>query len=237
MTRKLLIIVLVIAALAAAGFFGWMFFVNRSAPGSAVVPSQNNAGQTGSTSPSEGTVEDVDPATKPPVERVAGETTFSPNEFLRPTLPKQFPEAYPGYDAELSLAGSDEAIALIPKPSSSNASQVPIPDALIDAGGAAPSADGAADPDGDGLTNDQERQQGSNPTKADTDDDGASDSTEVRSARTDPNKADTDGDGLTDGEELNRWKTDPLNPDSDGDRYTDGAEVKGGYNPNGPGKI
>ena len=48
---------------------------------------------------------------------------------------------------------------------------------------------------------------------------------------------DSDNDGLSDGDELNIYGTDPFNPDSDGDGYSDGDEVKGGYNPNGPGKL
>jgi len=48
---------------------------------------------------------------------------------------------------------------------------------------------------------------------------------------------DSDKDGLTDVDELNKYKTNPKNPDTDGDGYSDGAEVKGGYNPNGAGKL
>lgn len=116
---------------------------------------------------------------------------------------------------------------------------VVIPDASVGDGGASatPVLDGAADPDADGLTNDQERQQGSDPSRADTDGDGLADGAEVRQARTDVRKTDTDGDGLSDGEEFIRWKTDPLNPDTDGDTYPDGTEVKGGYNPKGQGKL
>ena len=39
------------------------------------------------------------------------------------------------------------------------------------------------------------------------------------------------------GEEVKIYNTDPLNPDTDGDTYLDGEEVKGGYNPNGSGKL
>ena len=74
--------------------------------------------------------------------------------------------------------------------------------------------DSLADPDNDGLTNEQERQR-----------------------ETDINKSDTDEDGLTDGDEVRVRRTDPLNPDTDGDSFTDGTEVKGGYNPLGEGRL
>jgi len=70
------------------------------------------------------------------------------------------------------------------------------------------------DSDGDGLTDQEETQLG-----------------------TDPQSADTDNDGLTDFEEVRQYKTDPKKPDTDGDTYLDGAEIKGGYNPLGPGKL
>lgn len=70
------------------------------------------------------------------------------------------------------------------------------------------------DSDGDGLTDLQEEQLG-----------------------TDPNNPDTDGDGLTDYEEVVLYGTDPLNPDTDGDGFSDGEEVRAGYNPLGPGRL
>ena len=70
----------------------------------------------------------------------------------------------------------------------------------------------------------------------DKDGDGLDDTKEVELG-TDPNNWDTDGDELSDGDEVLVWKTNPLNPDTDGDKYSDGMEVKGGYNPNGAGKI
>ena len=108
---------------------------------------------------------------------------------------------------------------------------------------------GSADPDHDGLTNDEEKQLGTEKRKADTDGDGLSDGEEVRAFKTDPlkmdsdgdglsdseevnvthtdpNKADTDGDGLSDKDEIGRYKTDPLKADSDGDGLPDGAEVQ-----------
>ena len=58
-----------------------------------------------------------------------------------------------------------------------------------------------ADDDGDGLTNGQEGEIGTNPNDPDTDDDGLDDGLEVKIG-TSPLKADTDDDGVTDGIEV-----------------------------------
>jgi outer membrane protein OmpA-like peptidoglycan-associated protein len=84
---------------------------------------------------------------------------------------------------------------------------------------------GNADPDGDGLTNREEKELKTNPKVADTDGDGLSDGAEVREYNTHPLKADTDGDGLSDGDEVLKYKTDPLKTDTDGDGLSDGDEV------------
>ena len=107
-------------------------------------------------------------------------------------------------------------------------------------------ADG--DPDGDQLTNVNERARNTDPNKADTDDDGYSDLVETNTGvfvsttdtGTDPNNADTDGDGLTDSIELNTGVfpptengdgevidtgTNPLLADTDGDRFQDLEEL------------
>ncbi len=81
------------------------------------------------------------------------------------------------------------------------------------------------DGDGDGLTASGEFTAGSDPTKADTDDDGLPDGQEVTEVNSDPGKADTDGDGLTDAEEFNTHQTDPRLADSDGDQLNDSEEV------------
>lgn len=70
----------------------------------------------------------------------------------------------------------------------------------------------------------------------DTDGDGLSDVQENQLG-TDINNTDTDADGLFDGEEYKIYKTDLLKSDTDGDGFTDGQEVHNGYNPNGPGKL
>jgi hypothetical protein len=104
------------------------------------------------------------------------------------------------------------------------------------------------DKDGDGLSDDQEKELGTNPNNPDSDGDGLNDGAEVNTIKTDPlnpdtdgdglndgdevfthktdpNKPDTDGDGLNDGDEVNKYKTDPLKPDTDGDGLNDGDEV------------
>ncbi|NUM52737.1 MAG: hypothetical protein HUU46_03755, partial [Candidatus Hydrogenedentes bacterium] len=76
---------------------------------------------------------------------------------------------------------------------------------------------------------------GTNPKKADTDDDGLSDGAEVNTHGTNPKKADTDDDGLSDGDEVNVYGTDPLDRDTDNDTLLDGAEVNVyGTNPTEP---
>jgi len=87
-----------------------------------------------------------------------------------------------------------------------------------------------ADPDGDGLFNEQERELGTDPLKSDTDNDGLDDGLEVE-LNTSPVDYDTDGDGLGDGAER-EIDIDPLDIDSDDDGLEDGFEVNSfGTNP------
>jgi len=93
---------------------------------------------------------------------------------------------------------------------------------------------------GDGLTNWEEYQLGTDPTEADTDGDGLDDGPEVDGAGlrppTDPTNDDTDGDTLKDGVESNTgiWSsetdtgTDPASADTDGDGLPDGVENNSG---------
>ncbi len=90
-----------------------------------------------------------------------------------------------------------------------------------------------ADSDGDGLTDRDEVTLGSNPAETDSDDDGLSDSDE-RSRGTSPVRADTDADGLTDPDEINRTGTNPINADTDRDGMPDGFEEREGLNPRDP---
>jgi hypothetical protein len=94
--------------------------------------------------------------------------------------------------------------------------------------------EGERDSDGDGLTDKQELEIGTDPNNPDTDSDGLSDGEEVLRRNTDPLNPDTDGDGLTDGAEVLNHNTDPLNPDTDGDKLVDGDEINIGTDPLNP---
>ncbi len=93
------------------------------------------------------------------------------------------------------------------------------------------------DADSDGLTNAEEFIAWTDPTDADTDDDGAEDGDEVDTLGTDPLDPDTDDDDMPDG-----WEADnDLNPllddrfeDADGDRYPNVFEHAGITDPQDP---
>ncbi|HEU5136784.1 MAG TPA: hypothetical protein VFU13_16680 [Steroidobacteraceae bacterium] len=95
-------------------------------------------------------------------------------------------------------------------------------------------ADALTDLDSDGVMNQTEFLNLANPTLADTDADGLSDSAEIVTHHTSPRRADTDGDGLGDYAEVVTHHSDPLDMDSDNDGYTDFDEVLYGGNPNDP---
>jgi len=63
---------------------------------------------------------------------------------------------------------------------------------------------GILDSDGDGLTDAEEHELGTNKNSSDTDEDGLFDKEEVKIYLTDPLKPDTDGDGILDGEEVRK---------------------------------
>lgn len=91
--------------------------------------------------------------------------------------------------------------------------------------------DDGTDTDGDGLTDAQEAQLGSDPNAIDTDGDGVDDYTEVVTYGTNPTAADTDGDSLPDGDEIYTYGTDPTSADTDGDGANDSDEINAGTDP------
>lgn len=70
----------------------------------------------------------------------------------------------------------------------------------------------------------------------DSDGDGLSDEEETEKG-TNPQLLDTDGDGLTDRAEIRIYFSNPLLADTDKDGYRDGDEVRNFYNPAGPGRL
>ncbi len=83
-----------------------------------------------------------------------------------------------------------------------------------------------ADSDDDGLEDGEElSEHGTDPNDPDSDDDDLSDGDEVLVRGTDPNDADSDDDGLSDGDEVLVHDTDPNDPDSDGDGLDDIDEL------------
>jgi hypothetical protein len=60
---------------------------------------------------------------------------------------------------------------------------------------------------------------------------------EEKQLGTNPESIDTDGDGLLDGDEVKIYRTNPLKADTDSDGFKDGLELRAGYNPLGAGKI
>ncbi|MFP2899155.1 adventurous gliding motility protein AgmC [Corallococcus sp. 4LFB] len=91
---------------------------------------------------------------------------------------------------------------------------------------------GTQDSDNDGLTDEEEVAQGTDPNNPDSDDDGIPDGIEVKVGGTDPLDSDSDDDGILDGNEdkdhdgiVDADETDPKNIDTDGDGLTDGVET------------
>ena len=83
-----------------------------------------------------------------------------------------------------------------------------------------------SDSDGDGLNDFQEQENGTDPNLIDTDGDQIPDDLEIITFGTNATNPDTDGDGLIDWQELDPNNgTNPLNPDSDGDGLNDYDEV------------
>ncbi len=89
--------------------------------------------------------------------------------------------------------------------------------------------DASQDVDGDGLSDEEEGELGTDPNKADSDDDGLTDFAEVRELATDPLAADSDGDTINDGDELaeNPFVTNPIEADTDFDGLNDNVETGG----------
>jgi len=157
---------------------------------------------------------------------VADNLGFSPsagNRFTAMTIDGQY-----GY--------SDNVILSLTLPEDADSDNDGMPDWWEVAHGLNPydPSDANQDPDGDGLTNLQEYQHGTDPHNADTDGDGMPDKWEIDHGFNPLNPSDAnldaDNDGLTNLQEYQHG-TDPHNPDTDGDGLNDGYEVAHGTNP------
>jgi hypothetical protein len=92
----------------------------------------------------------------------------------------------------------------------------------------------APDRDGDGLSDDEESDLGTDPDNPDSEGDHVTDGDEVHVHGTDPLDNDSDDDFLTDGDEVNIIHTDPTDPDSDDDGLLDSEERPRNADPNNP---
>ncbi|MDD4271940.1 MAG: L,D-transpeptidase family protein [Patescibacteria group bacterium] len=105
-------------------------------------------------------------------------------------------------------------------------------------------AQASQDSDRDGVPDEDEINiYRTDPSRADTDDDGYNDWLELNKGfsphnpkATELENNDIDNDGLSDRMELN-FHTNLNNPDTDGDGFKDGDEVKAGYDPTKPNKT
>ena len=171
------------------------------------------------------------------------------NEGDDPTDPCiPVPEAFPDADCDGDGLTNGEEVQGGTDPNNSDTDGDGIDDnAEITSGGdptdpcdPAPEAVASGDCDGDGLTNGEETDAGTDLTNGDSDGDGLSDGDEVTTG-TDPLDEDSDGDGVTDGTEVGTGNdpTDPCDPapeavaegDCDGDGLTNGEETENGTDP------
>ena len=83
----------------------------------------------------------------------------------------------------------------------------------------------ARDTDGDGVSDFDEKNFGTNPRSGDTDADGLGDNAELNEIFSDPTDQDSDGDSFADGLEFDFFKTSPILADTDGDQLTDDVEI------------
>ncbi|MDU6681607.1 MAG: LPXTG cell wall anchor domain-containing protein, partial [Varibaculum cambriense] len=91
-----------------------------------------------------------------------------------------------------------------------------------------PSAD---DSDGDGISDEREKELGTDPNNPDTDGDGLTDGQEAGTDVDKDGKVVKDENGKPKVDDSKATKTDPKNPDTDGDGINDGDEVNGTKNP------
>lgn len=126
------------------------------------------------------------------------------------------------------LAGTNYRYEVIPVFADKTKGEPVVPDVKVEP---KPDKD-KPDADKDGIPDDEEIKNGTNPNNPDSDGDGVPDKEEIEHG-TNPNNPDSDNDGIPDREEIEQG-TNPNNPDSDGDGIPDKEEIEQGTNPTNP---
>jgi hypothetical protein len=158
---------------------------------------------------------------------------FAPNDRSRDMLPFR-PEAYPDTVVVRAFSSQTGALSSVP---GINFGTNPVGSIAINPASFRDSdSDGVTD-DVDNCVNaenatqlDNDNDGAGDACDSDDDNDGLSDERE-RELGTDPLVTDTDGDGLSDADEVNVHATDPTVADTDGDGFTDFDEVASGTSP------
>ena len=124
------------------------------------------------------------------------------------------------------LTDGDEVDVYLTNPTSVDTDGDTLPDKWEIDNGLNPNfPDKDEDPDEDGLTNEEEFNEGTLPLNDDTDGDGLTDGEEVFLYETNPLLSDTDFDNLSDFDEIMTYGTNPRDADSDGDEIDDFDEI------------
>lgn len=157
---------------------------------------------------------------------VLGGGYFTYSQFFKTTTNEQVantpPTGTPKANSNISKEDSDNFVSVVPGASSTPVASTTVASSTLDSNMLAPVSTSTPEV----LIE----------STVDSDSDSLSD-VEEKIAGTNINVIDTDNDGLSDYEEVTMYHSNPLNADTDADTYLDGAEVKGGYNPNGVGKL
>jgi formylglycine-generating enzyme required for sulfatase activity len=182
---------------------------------------------------------DFDRMTPEEIDRVLAELQKRRQQF-DPAAPVLYPQPRPARSsnhlwvvgAGLAVAGILLLTAVFVLPGLNQSRGTATPPAATEAGPPSEVALGGMDTDGDGLSDADELEHGTDPESADTDGDGLPDGTEINDIGSDPLNTDTDEDDLSDAEEVNDKGTNPLSADSDEDSLSDSDEVNDkGTNP------
>lgn len=210
----IVVVLIVLAGIAGASWYGYQFWKKGSAPVSDVVMTPTS------------TVPTPDLPILPPPAQIPsitvdqlGVEAVTTSVNIVP-LPAPVTEAPLNTNIPLPTAVSSDGLLIPTFPQGAASGSVSTPEIVSTSVMAVSSTqqvvtqNAQTDTDGDGLVDVREQELG-----------------------TDSTKADTDSDGIDDGKEVLMYGTNPLNPDTDGDGFNDGVEVRNGFNPRGTGKC